>query len=199
MCDKSKVSSTKPHPPSCVSPFSQQQQLKHCAKDKSPKFREFQSYEWTRNFYQLCEYRRKHGHTMVPHNCPENPSLGRWVKRQRYQYKLWRSGSTTTSTMTAERAEALASIDFVWDQHSASWWDSLQELRQFKAAHGHCKVPVQSTHYAKLATWIKCQRRQYKLFRDGRPSYMNEQRIAELEKVGLKWEIRGAKKPCARV
>ena len=42
----------------------------------------------------------------------------------------------------------------------------------------------------KLATWVKCQRRQYKLYWDGKPSAMSPERILELEKVGFEWEIR---------
>ena len=37
---------------------------------------------------------------------------------------------------------------------------------------------------------VKCQRRQYKLYWEGKPSGMNPGRIAELDRVGFCWEIR---------
>jgi hypothetical protein len=39
---------------------------------------------------------------------------------------------------------------------------------------------------------VKCQRRQYKLYWDGKPSAMSPERILQLEKVGFEWEIRTA-------
>ena len=36
----------------------------------------------------------------------------------------------------------------------------------------------------------QCQRRQYKLLRDGKTSNMTVDRILELEKVGFVWEVR---------
>ena len=38
--------------------------------------------------------------------------------------------------------------------------------------------------------FLQCQRRQYKLLRDGKTSNMTVDRILELEKVGFVWEVR---------
>lgn len=160
--------------------------------DDAPRFRDYQAGQWSQKFDELCEYRRTRGDCLVPHRYKANPSLGRWVKRQRYQYKLWKSGQP--STMTQDRARVLESIGFVWDSQGACWEERLDELKRFKDEYGHCNVPSLSTEYPKLATWIKCQRRQYKLFQDGQPSNITAQRINELEKLGLQWEIRGTKR-----
>jgi len=41
-----------------------------------------------------------------------------------------------------------------------------------------------------LATWVKCQRRQYKLFCQGRASNMTQERIVMLEEIGFEWALR---------
>ena len=93
-------------------------------------------------------------------------SLARWVKRQRYQYRLLESGAH--STLTDERKQALDEIGFVWKSHEARWEDRFQELMEFRSHSGHCNVPKGYTSNRQLAIWVKCQRRQYKLIAAGR-------------------------------
>jgi Helicase associated domain len=91
--------------------------------------------------------------------------------------------------MTQERLDLLTAVGFIWDSHDANWREKLESLAVFRREHGNCNVPS-SYSDKKLATWIKCQRRQYKLYWDGKPSAMSPERILELEKVGFEWEIR---------
>lgn len=111
------------------------------------------------------------------------------MKRQRRQYKLRKDGRP--STMTTERLDLLNSTGFVWDSHDVNWREKLVALAVFRKDHGHCNVPS-NFQDKKLATWVKCQRRQYKLYWDGKPSAMTPDRIAELERAGFEWEIRVA-------
>ena len=151
------------------------------------RFKPFHEEKWTLRYKELLEFHKEHGHSAVPHTYPKNPQLARWVKRQRRQYKLRRDNRA--STMTSERLEMLSSVGFVWDSHDVNWREKLDALQTFRKEHGHCNVP---SNYVdkKLATWVKCQRRQYKLYWDGKPSAMSPERILELEKVGFEWEIR---------
>lgn len=156
------------------------------------RFRPYQAGQWSEKFEELCQYRDKMGHCLVPHTFSENLALARWVKRQRYQYKLMVEGKS--STMTQDRVEALEDIGFVWDSQGAAWGDRLHELRIFKEEFMHCNVPSNYCENPRLATWIKCQRRQYKLYQEGKPSNMTPQRIHELERLGFEWELRSYKK-----
>lgn len=156
--------------------------------DAARRFRPYQAEQWTEKFEELLEFRKTRGHCCVPHTFEENPSLARWVKRQRYQYKLKAEGKP--STMTDERIVALEQVGFVWDSHGAAWLERWQELVQFQQQYGHANVPSNHPHNPQLATWVKCQRRQYKLFWDGKPSNMNLERIQRLESVGFEWELR---------
>jgi hypothetical protein len=67
---------------------------------------------WLERFHDLSEYKRTNGHSVVPTKCQENQRLGTWVHHQRRENKKYRQGKP--SHMTAERIEALETLDFVW-------------------------------------------------------------------------------------
>jgi hypothetical protein len=69
---------------------------------------------WLERFHDLSHYKRTNGHSVVPTKCQENQRLGTWVHHQRREYKKYRQGKS--SHMTAERIEALETLDFVWYQ-----------------------------------------------------------------------------------
>jgi Helicase associated domain len=162
------------------------------ASEEERRFRPYQAGQWSEKFQELSEFREKTGHCLVPHTYKENLALARWVKRQRYQYKLMLESKS--STMTPDRVKALDEIGFVWDSQGAAWGDRLGELEQFRQQFMHCNVPSNFSDNPRLATWIKCQRRQYKLFLEGKPSNMTPQRIQHLERLGFEWGLRSYKK-----
>jgi Helicase associated domain len=151
------------------------------------RFKPFHEEKWSLRYKELLEFHKEHGHAAVPHTYPPNPQLARWVKRQRRQFKLRKENRQ--STMTSERLDLLNNVGFIWDSHDVNWREKLDTLTQFKKEHCHCNVPS-NYRDKKLATWVKCQRRQFKLYWDGKPSAMTPDRIMELEKVGFEWEIR---------
>mmetsp|Transcript_2659 Transcript_2659/g.3932 ORF Transcript_2659/g.3932 Transcript_2659/m.3932 type:complete len:367 (+) Transcript_2659:92-1192(+) len=163
---------------------------KHNGSD-SVKFRPYQAEKWQERFDELIEFRKQHKNCLVPHTYPANPELARWVKRQRYQYTLFNQNKK--ASINIDRIKILDDVGFVWDSHEATWQERLAALREFKHEHGHCEVPSKYQPNPQLATWVKCQRRQYKLFLEGQPSNITSERIAELESFGFKWEIRKAK------
>ena len=99
-----------------------------------------------------------------------------------------------SSTMTEERVKALEDIGFIWDSQGAAWGERLAELRLYRQEFGHCNVPSNFSQNPQLATWVKCQRRQYKLHMEGKPSNMTTQRIQDLESIGFEWLLRSYKK-----
>jgi len=162
--------------------------LSEGSSSKERRFRPYQAGQWAEKFEELCEYKDMFGHCLVPHTFHENLALARWVKRQRYQYKLMMEGKS--STMTQERVKALEDIGFIWDSQGAAWGERLGELQEFRKSYMHCNVPSNFSENPRLATWIKCQRRQYKLYMEGKPSNMTPQRIQHLENLGFEWELR---------
>ncbi|CAJ1937634.1 unnamed protein product [Cylindrotheca closterium] len=153
------------------------------------RFRPYQENQWRIQFKKLIEFKLKNGHCCVPHSFPEDPILARWVKRQRYQYKKLNE-KDPSSTMTTRRIEELESVGFVWHSHAAAWMEKLNDLKAFKAQTGHCNVPSHYPENVQLSTWVKCQRRQYKLYISGASSNMTVQRFEALEDLGFVFDIR---------
>jgi hypothetical protein len=153
-----------------------------------------QSGRWKQRFQELCAFQKEYGHCCVPSDWPQNQSLAQWVKRQRYQYKKKKEGQH--SNMITEREQALGELGFVWDSHAVFWEERLGELHAFREKHGHCNVPTRYPENLQLAVWAKCQRRQFKLFTQGRsPSNMNLERISKLMSVGFVFDPRNVKRP----
>lgn len=152
--------------------------------------RPYQTERWQQRFHDLLEFRKIHKHCLVPHTYDENQALANWVKRQRYQYNQFAHGKR--SSISSERIKLLDDVGFVWDSHEAAWQEKLKELINYKKINGHCDVPARSRDSPQLATWVKCQRRQYKLYTCGKVSNMTPERILALEKTGFKWRCRGA-------
>lgn len=95
--------------------------------------------------------------------------------------------------MSDDRQDILNHIGFVWDSHNATWLDRWNELLQFVQQHGHSNVPTNYLPNKRLSIWVKCQRRQYKLYRKGYRSNMTTDRIEKLDAVGFVWNPRGLK------
>eukprot|EP00980_Cylindrotheca_fusiformis_P019764 scaffold6927_cov93-Cylindrotheca_fusiformis.AAC.2 len=137
--------------------------------------------KWNDQFLQLKAFKAEHGHCNVPQDFPQNQKLARWVRRQRYQH------NHMPKHLSQRRREKLDQIGFVWDAQELLWRTRFQELKEFTLIHGHCDVPYNYSLNRKLPRWVKCQRRQFKLLKEGKPSCMTKERIQLLEGLGLRW------------
>lgn len=146
---------------------------------------------WDERFEELKRFAGLNGHCHVPTHLSSNPSLARWCKRQRYQYKLKKSGGH--STLTDEREDKLNNVNFVWDVHSSSWEERFLELLDFKMKYGHTNVPRSR---GKLGSWVKSQRRQYSLYVRNQKSHLTPNRVGKMNSVGFEWV--GSKSPFPR-
>jgi hypothetical protein len=160
--------------------------------NKRGHLRPYQEEQWKISFKEVIAFKEKYGHCCIPHDYEASPALCRWVKRQRYQYKLKKEGKV--SALNESRKIQLQDIGFVWDSHAASWLERLTELKQYLKDHGNCNVPARYSKKQKLATWVKCQRRQYKLFKSGQQSNITKERVKVLDELGFTWEIRNVGK-----
>jgi hypothetical protein len=89
--------------------------------------------------------------------------------------------------MTALWIQQLEGLGFEWKPKESAWEVRMAELKGFRDAHGHCNVPQRYKDNPPLGLWVSTQRQQYRLFRDGQPSYMTQQRIQQLEELGFEW------------
>ena len=158
------------------------------------RFKPYHEEKWNFHYGELINFKKENGHCLVPHTFPSKPHLARWVKRQRRQYKLRLEGNSN-STMTEERIKVLNDIGFIWDSHEVIWNERFNQLVAYKQKNGHCRVPSYCKECPQLASWVKCQRRQYKLFfEEGKGSSMNTERISLLDSIGFIWEVHPGKK-----
>ncbi|CAJ1945548.1 unnamed protein product [Cylindrotheca closterium] len=156
--------------------------------ESMPRFRPYQDKQWRAQFAKLVQYKLLNGHCCVPHSYSGDPTLARWVKRQRYQYKKFRD-CDATSTITAARIQELESIGFVWHSHASAWLEKVNELKVFMQRTGHCNVPSHYPENTALSTWVKCQRRQYKVKISGSSSStMTMERFQMLQSLGFVFE-----------
>jgi hypothetical protein len=147
---------------------------------------DFQSAAWEEHWSQLADYRKMNGHCYVPHNYPENTKLGKWVEKQRQDYRLYLEGKK--SPMTPFRVQKLEHLSFEWDCFGAAWGNRLSELADYREIHGHCNVPQNYNGKCRRANWVDCQRKEYRAYGKGKRSFITLPRIQALERMGFEWE-----------
>lgn len=154
--------------------------------------------KWTERFNELAEYKRNHGHTMVPQNSGD---LGRWVKMQREQKKttdLRKAGVPVPPNkrprpcMPPERIAKLDSIGFSWESGTRRGWEErYEELIHYRADHGDTNVPQLWSENRALGRWVMKQRCQYNLKKQGKKSQLTDEKEAKLEAIGFAWVAPG--------
>lgn len=114
--------------------------------------------EWREQYGKLQMFQEEKGHCLVTQLFADDPSLGRWVKKQREVHRL--------KKMKSDRKGLLDAIGFVWKVDRTNsvnirdydGWDAMfRELVNFKEAHGHVEV-CQSGQYFDLGVWLTGQR-----------------------------------------
>ncbi|KAG7359229.1 helicase domain protein [Nitzschia inconspicua] len=140
---------------------------------------------WNDRYQDLKAFVKKHGHCHVPIKYKDNILLSRWIKRQRYQWKL--KVEKKQSSLTDARQVKLEKLGFLWDVRSIIWDTRYQELVEFHKRHGHCNVSINCKDFPKLGTWVKCQRRQHCLMISGHKTHMTPSRVHLLQKIGFSW------------
>jgi hypothetical protein len=126
---------------------------------------------WSRMYARLKEWYGQHGHCDVPVGHPQFPELGSWVAEQRDRV---RRGS-----MSPVRALKLENLGFMRRGAVDHAWDTvLRRLESFRAAEGHCDVPLHYGADPRLGLWLH-QQRQYAL-----AGLLQPQQVAALERLG---------------
>jgi hypothetical protein len=100
---------------------------------------------WSKQYEKMVEFKRKHGHCMMPSS---NCELGRWVSRQRNLY--------TKGAMLQHRKDLLDEQGFVWncdEPRESKWNEQCERMVEFIKKTGRCVVPSGSKEDASLHTW----------------------------------------------
>jgi hypothetical protein len=152
---------------------------------------------WQVMYEQLREFYGVHGHTSVPQIYPENRKLGWWVTTQRRKRKR--------KPLTTDQIAKLDALDFNWrptmgrpegmegdskrtsrtEEHvfEKRWLERLQELSDYRATYGSCRVPAGWPASPQLANWVGVQRQRFK------QGKLSLERIKQLQSLDFEWVV----------
>ena len=151
---------------------------------------------WETRLNDLRAYINQHGDANVPKVYPPNPQLGYWVNEQRFQYQRMRNGKS--SYMTERKAALLNALHFKWSLRGSKrpFNEWMEALRRYKAKHGHINVPLKYSETPGLGTFVNNQRSEYRKYMNGNAkTSMTEERVKELESIGITWNLREGRTP----
>eukprot|EP00980_Cylindrotheca_fusiformis_P006910 scaffold1442_cov128-Cylindrotheca_fusiformis.AAC.31 len=110
---------------------------------------------WNQRFEELKEFKRIHGHCLVPSRYSESPELGVWVGTQRTQYRLYMSGqengTSTTSSMNEDRIRALEELGFAWGLRGGRGGNQLpmeEAIADAEAGASNAGIAVSQNQYS---------------------------------------------------
>lgn len=144
---------------------------------------------WQDRFSELAAYKREHGDCRVPSGWAQNPKLANWVGVQRMRFKKGK--------LSMERIEALDGIGFDWIVGASSglhfsentsetaaqrWNEMFENLREYQATYGDCRVPQRWKFDRVLADWVTEQR-----MANNRGALAIE-RVKLLDELGFDWD-----------
>jgi hypothetical protein len=135
------------------------------------------SSSWMFYFGLLENFIEKYSHSNIPITYLDNPSLAKWVGKQRVRYK--------EGKLAKERVEKLERVGFIWDPFVAVWEEMFVALSGFKIKEGHCNVPHSQNQ--QLGSWSSRQRNLHK------KGLLSIERIGRLEKLGFQWDLDNAR------
>jgi len=157
--------------------------------------------KWQTRLQLLRKYRKQHGHCRVPQICQmDGVELGNWIRKQRVEYKKHVEGKP--SQITQERIDQLEAVgyDFHYTKQKrekVQWQTKLALLRQYKyrERNGHCQAPQRyEFDGVKLGIWLANQKAEYGKHSRGEPSCITQERIEQLEAVGVDFHYTKQKK-----
>jgi hypothetical protein len=151
------------------------------AKSKSGKstiitYTKLQNERWDEMFRLLAAYKIQHGSTLVPKYYPEDPQLGRWIRKQRTRLKEGRLGNS--------RVKRLDTIGFIWKIIDlVPWMEMYQRLVAYKKKHKSTNVPKKYQADPRLGNWVHTQRTSYS------KKELSTDRINHLESIDFVWDL----------
>lgn len=142
---------------------------------------------WDERFADLCAFKARFGHTRVKAKWSENPLLGGWVVRQRYEQRK--------KELREDYIQRLNEIGFDWDGRVAAkpaerkpsdpdkhWREIFERFKTYAAANGAGTVAVVDEETKKLNRWMLYQRQAKNR------GELSESRIIALNEIGFVWQ-----------
>ena len=80
------------------------------------------------------------------------------------------------------------------ERSEATWQSKLELLQQYREQNGHCQVPYsyETIDGVKLGTWLSKARVEHQNLIKGKPSKITQERVDQLEAIGVVWSVQKA-------
>jgi hypothetical protein len=118
---------------------------------------------------------------------PKPPSLLRWEKLVRKEYAKMKAGKDTVLTPLRVAVMAEQGFKFTTRKSKSKSMDEwINEWQEYREKHGK-KEPSQYVNY-ELGTWIKNQRRKYRLVKQGKGTMQMQNDVDRLIVLGFPWD-----------
>jgi superfamily II DNA or RNA helicase len=128
---------------------------------------------WERQFGQLQEYQREHGHIRVTSDTLMHRQLATWIHRQRQARRRGR--------LYPDQIQRLTALGFDWQPDASQWEKRYAELVRYRERFGNCEVPHLWPENRPLGHWTSIQRRRQA---QGR---LEAERFQRLNALGFVW------------
>jgi hypothetical protein len=89
---------------------------------------------------------------------------------------------------TQKRIDLLNDLGFTWNPKQVAWDTQLNSFKSFREQYGHSNVPPNDTKYRSLYGWMRDQRRQYALAKQGKKSNIETARVKVLDRISFCWD-----------
>lgn len=138
---------------------------------------------WLDKYRLVKAYYDEHGNSDIgsKYISPDGTKLGTWVSTQRSAYQK--------GTLTDEQIELLKKIEFSWDRDQSRWEKGFAFAKRYTDEGGD--INDLPNNYLidefNLTRWIRQQRDRYS------KNKISQDRIKQLESIGLKWAIFASK------
>eukprot|EP00535_Pseudo-nitzschia_heimii_P013065 CAMPEP_0197196688 /NCGR_PEP_ID=MMETSP1423-20130617/32486_1 /TAXON_ID=476441 /ORGANISM="Pseudo-nitzschia heimii, Strain UNC1101" /LENGTH=291 /DNA_ID=CAMNT_0042650499 /DNA_START=1316 /DNA_END=2191 /DNA_ORIENTATION=- len=142
---------------------------------------------WGQMFRLLREHRCTYGNCDVSKK--ENLKLHNFCRKQREFGRNAKKGKTPS--LSIERVVKLEGLGFQWGRNMPpppTWEEMYTELIAYKERMGDCNVPINAANPTPLAKWVGYQRREFKRFKHGRNSLIENDHIDKLREIGFAWK-----------
>jgi len=133
---------------------------------------------------KLTSFKAKHEHVHV--TAKHDKSLGSFCREMRCARRA--RGNGRRKVMTEDRIKALDELGFDWGDKKKSFEERIEELKAFKAKHGHVHVTLK--HGKSLygfCNHVRCAHRG-----KGTSMTITEDRIKALDELGFDWEVKNS-------
>ena len=140
---------------------------------------------WEQRLEELKEYQMNHDTIGIPQT--DSSPLSWWCRYQRLQYQSYKEGKKSSLTKDQVRQLEVLGIDKFKDIRDQKWDARLEQLKEFRDEHGHCRVPQNYAPNPKLGNWVKTIRYQYTRAQNKvEPNYrLTDERMEQLREIGF--------------